>query len=218
MRNERDMSVAKLMWAIVDHSISVWYPTESDISLSKRTRLDWLIWHAHLYIQKFCQSTMDVIKFIWACGKGWMKAMAISLFTRCKQPVTTWRMMGLPGTITRWPQAGMKGTGSTNLYAIVPGLVFTVAPKGVFSTQATWIVEHGRWMPRTRFAYSLKEEKTINDDDEDVDGTVGGGVVLGSSSMNSGALSLRGRRQGTVTGEGIECIPVSSVIYSVTEW
>ena len=68
-------------------------------------------------------------------------------------------------------------------------------------------------MPRNLVAYSPKDEQIINDDDAEVAvGTRGDDV--GSSSMNSGAVSFQGRRQGMVAGEGIDERPAKNLMYS----
>jgi len=59
-------------------------------------------------------------------------------------------------------------------------------------------------MPRTRVANSLNDEKMIDDGDEEAEDTPSGEEGHGLSSTNSGALSLQGRRQGTMTGEEMD--------------
>jgi len=68
-------------------------------------------------------------------------------------------------------------------------------------------------MPRNLVAYSPKDEHIIDDNGaEVVVGTRGDDV--GSSSMNSGAVSFQGQHQGMVTGEGIDERLAKNLMYS----
>jgi hypothetical protein len=59
-------------------------------------------------------------------------------------------------------------------------------------------------MSRTSAAYSPDDEKTIGEVDEGTEGSLNGEEGHGASSMNFGAVSFQGRRQGTMTGEGMD--------------
>lgn len=59
-------------------------------------------------------------------------------------------------------------------------------------------------MSRTQAAYSLDDEKMIGEVDEGTEGSLNGEEGHDASSMNSGAMSFQGRRQGTMIGEGMD--------------
>jgi hypothetical protein len=64
-----------------------------------------------------------------------------------------------------------------------------------------------------RSAYSLNDEKTIEEVEEEAGSVSDGMESLKSSSSKSGARRRQGHRQRTVTGEGIEEIPATSLMY-----